>query len=153
MRAIVLIASLLFLVVAHAAPPQPGFFPVSVWYAGGKARAPMLEPVTPQSAAEWREDLSRIKSLGFNTVRTWVEWTSGEPREGQYHFEQLDLMLRLAQEMGLRVFVQVYVDSAPDWVGEKFPDGRFVAQNGAAIPSQAAPGYCFDHPGVRQAVL
>ena len=153
MRAIVLIASLLSAVVAHAAPPQPGFFPVSVWYAGGKARAPMLEPVTPQSAAEWREDLSRIKSLGFNTVRTWVEWTSGEPREGQYHFEQLDLMLRLAQEMGLRVFVQVYVDSAPDWVGEKFPDGKFVAQNGAAIPSQAAPGYCFDHPGVRQAVL
>jgi beta-galactosidase len=28
-----------------------------------------------------------------------------------------------------------------------------VAQNGQAIPSQAAPGFCFDHPGVRQATL
>ncbi len=28
-----------------------------------------------------------------------------------------------------------------------------MAQNGQAIPSQAAPGFCFDHPGVRQATL
>jgi beta-galactosidase len=51
------------------------------------------------------------------------------------------------------VIVQVYVDSAPAWVGRKFPDGQFVTQGGTAIPSQAAPGYCFDHPGVRRAVL
>lgn len=141
---------------AHQAPagsPTAPNFPVSVWYAGGKARAPMLEPVTPESRRVWREDLQKIKGLGFNTVRTWIEWTAGEPRPGEYHFEQLELMLQLAEEAGLRVIVQVYVDSAPDWVGEKFPDARFVAQSGAVIPSQAAPGYCFDHPGVRQAVL
>ncbi|HEY3132462.1 MAG TPA: beta-galactosidase [Acidobacteriota bacterium] len=129
------------------------FFPVSVWYAGGKARAPMLEPVTLESRQVWREDLRKIKNLGFNTVRCWIEWTSCEPRPGEFHFEQMELILDLAQEVGLKVLVQVYVDSAPDWVGEKFPDGLFVAQNGAAIPSQAAPGYCFDHAGVRKAVL
>ncbi len=137
-----------------AQKPQPaGFLPVSVWYAGGKARAPMLESVTADSRRLWREDLQKIKTLGFNTVRTWVEWSAGEPRPGEYHLEQLDLMLQLAQEVGLKVIVQVYVDSAPDWAGEKFPDGKFVAQNGVAIPSQAAPGFCTDHPGVRQAVL
>ena len=103
--------------MAAAAPPPPGFLPVSVWYAGGKARAPMLEPVTAGSEALWRQDLERIKSLGFNTVRTWVERTAGEPREHQYHLEQLDLMLRLAEQAGLKVIVQTYVDSAPDWVG------------------------------------
>ncbi|HEV2444364.1 MAG TPA: beta-galactosidase, partial [Candidatus Sulfopaludibacter sp.] len=139
--------------LASAAPPAGGFLPVSVWYAGGKARAPMLEPVTPASAAVWRKDLEQIRSLGFNTVRTWVEWTAGEPRPGEYHLEPLDLLLTLAEETGLKVIVQTYVDSAPDWVGVKFPDGRFVAQNGQAIPSQAAPGFCFDHPGVRQATL
>jgi beta-galactosidase len=154
MRPIKLATLLLPLLLCSAAPAaELAFFPVSVWYGGGKARAPMLEPVSPQSAAAWRADLTRIKSLGFNTVRTWVEWTANEPREGQYHFEQLDLMLRLAEEAGLKVIVQTYVDSAPDWVGEKYPDGKFVAQNGAAIPSQAAPGFCFDHPGVRQATL
>jgi beta-galactosidase len=136
-----------------APPAQPLFFPVAVWYGGGRARAPMLEPITADSRRAWREDLLKIKSLGFNTVRTWVEWTAAEPRRGEYHFEQLELILSLAQELGLQVIVQVYVDSAPDWVGKRFADGRFVAQNGEAIPSQAAPGFCFDHPGVRQAVL
>lgn len=129
------------------------FFPVAVWYSGGKARAPMLEPVTADSPTEWSKDLDKIKGLGFNTVRTWVEWNVGEPREGEYHLENLDLLLRLAEKAGLRVIVQVYVDSAPEWVGQKYPDGRYAAQDGQPIPSQAAPGFCFDHPGVRQAVL
>ena len=150
-----LIAGVVLLMPAlcHAAPPDGSFFPVSVWYAGGKARAPMLEPVTPASPGLWRQDLVRIKSLGFNTVRTWVEWTAGEPRPCEYHLEPLDLLLKLAEEVGLKVIVQTYVDSAPDWVGVKYPDGHFVAQNGQAIPSQAAPGFCFDNPGVRQATL
>ena len=158
MKRIPTLALLLCLVgAAYAQAPKAAvpsaFFPVSVWYAGGRARAPMLDPVTPESRRLWREDLVKIKSLGFNTVRTWVDWSAAEPRSGEYHLEQLDLMLSLADEVGLKVMVQVYVDSAPDWVGEKFPDGKFVAQNGQAIPSQSAPGFCFDHPGVRQAVL
>lgn len=131
----------------------PAFFPVSTWYSGGKARAPMLSPMTPTSETEWREDLLKIKRLGFNTVRTWTEWTANEPREGEYHFENLELILKLAQEVGLKVIVQVYVDSAPEWVGKKFPDGEFVSQGGMKVKSQAAPGYCFDHPGVRKAML
>ncbi len=149
-------ASIIFCVLLgtlQAESPQTPFFPVSVWYGGGKARAPMLEPITPDSRRQWREDLLKMKGLGFNTVRTWIEWSSGEPRPGEYHFEQLELLLELAKEVGLKVLVQVYVDSAPAWVGQKFPDGLFVAQNGMAVPPQAAPGFCFDHPGVRQAVL
>jgi len=129
------------------------FFPVSVWYSGGKARAPMLETITPESARLWKDDLTKIKQLGFNTVRTWVEWNVAEPEEGKYHLENLDLLLRLADEVGLKVVIQVYVDSAPEWVARKYPDGRYAAQDGLPIPSQAAPGYCFDHRGVRKAVL
>ncbi len=138
---------------SQARKTDPTFFPVSVWYSGGKARAPMLEKITPDSGKVWKEDLARIKSLGFNTVRTWVEWNVGEPQEGQYHLENLDLLLRLAGEAGLKVIVQVYVDSAPEWVGQKYPDGHYAAQDGQPIPSQAAPGYCIDHRGVRKAVL
>lgn len=133
--------------------PSKDFFPVSVWYSGGKARAPMLDPVTKDSSRLWKEDLQKIKTLGFNTVRTWVEWNVGEPREGEYHLENLDLLLRLAEEEGLKVVVQVYVDSAPEWVGVKYPEGHYAAQDGQPIPSQASPGYCFDHPQVRRAVL
>jgi beta-galactosidase len=132
---------------------QDGFLPVAVWYSGGKARAPMLETVTAESPAAWKKDLETIRGLGFNTVKTWAEWNVGEPREGQYHLENLDLLLKLAEQSGLKVIVQVYVDSAPDWVGAKFPEGRYAAQDGQAIPSQAAPGFCFDNRDVRKAVL
>jgi len=53
----------------------------------------------------------------------------------------------------LKVIVQVYVDSAPEWVGSKYPEGRYEAQDGQPIPSQAAPGFCFDNKNVRKAVL
>ena len=129
------------------------FFPVSVWYSGGKARAPMLEQTNGDSARLWKEDLLKIKGLGFNTVRTWVEWNVGEPRESEYHLENLDLLLRLANEVGLKVIVQVYVDSAPEWVGAKYPEGRYAAQDGQPVPSQAAPGFCFDNKNVRKAIV
>jgi beta-galactosidase len=129
------------------------FFPVSVWYAGGKARAPMLEKVTADSARLWKKDLDEIKALGFNTVRTWIEWTKCEPEEGKYDFSALKTIVDLAEQVGLRVLVQVYIDSAPDWVGRKYPDSKFVASNGLAVESQAAPGFCFDHPGVQKKIL
>ena len=131
---------------------QP-LFPVAVWYGGGTARAPRLESLDSTSAERWGRDLDQIKSVGFNTVKCWVDWATAEPKPGEFHFENLDLLLRLAQERGLRVIVQIYLDSAPDWVGERYPDGRFVDRSGAVIESEAAPGFCIDHAGVRAEIV
>jgi beta-galactosidase len=131
---------------------HPDFFPFAVWYSGGKARAPMLSELTPASRDEWRRDLEQIKALGFNTVRTWVEWAHGEPRRGEYRLENLRLLLELAGEVGLRVIIQMYADSAPDWVGNAYPHTRFVTQSDVAIPSQAAPGFCTDNREIRDLV-
>ncbi len=136
-----------------SAAPVEAFFPVGVWYSGGKARAPMLERLDAGSEQRWSKDLDAIKGVGFNTVKTWVDWATAEPRPGEFHFENLDLLLKLAEQRGLRVVVQLYLDSAPDWVGERFPDARFVDRSGAVIESQAAPGFCIDHPGVRSAIV
>jgi beta-galactosidase len=92
--------ALLFCIPALAAD----FFPVSVWYGGGKARAPMLEKDARAKKELWRKDIRQIKALGFNTVRTWIDWATGEPREREYRFENLDVVLELAQEEGLKVF-------------------------------------------------
>ena len=144
-----------FLLTAQQKPGElfdPDFFPFSVWYSGGDARAPMLSQVTPESREEWMKDLQQIKDLGFNTVRTWVEWQRAEPREGEYNFENLRLLMELAEEVGLKVFIQMYVDSAPDWVGQQFPDAKFMTQSGVQVESQSAPGFCTDHSGVADAV-
>lgn len=149
-----LVLSLLMALTATAQERAgENFFPVSVWYSGGKARAPMLSTLTPQARVEWGRDLDQIKKLGFNTVRTWVEWAHCEPRAGEYHFENLQLLCELARERDLRVIVQVYADSAPDWVGRAYPDALLEAQSGEKVPAQAAPGYCSDHAGVRAAML
>jgi len=126
---------------------------MSVWYGGGKARAPMLERDPWSKVDVWRKDLAQIKQLGFNTVRCWMDWATGEPAEGQYKLDTLDVILQLAEEQGLKVVVQVYMDSAPAWVGKKFPDSLFVSSNGMVIHPESSPGYCRDHAGVRTAEL
>ena len=160
MRRLAIVLLLLLSSTLHAQIPQgkqasaeKSFLPVSVWYGGGKARAPMLEPDPLAHKDAWRKDVQAIKGVGFNTLRAWIDWASAEPKEGEYHFETLDQIADLAQEQGLRMFVQVYIDSAPDWVGRKYPDSHFVSIGGEVMPSNAAPGFCFDHPGVRKAVL
>ena len=43
------------------------------------------------------------------------------------------------------------MDSAPFWVGQKYPDSLFVSSNGQSIKPESSPGYCRDHPAVRAA--
>jgi beta-galactosidase len=136
-----------------AAEPAAEFLPMAVWYGGGKARAPMLEPDARAKKEIWRHDLRQIKSLGFNAIRSWMDWATGEPAEGRYQFETLDVLLELAGEEGLKVILQVYMDAAPDWVGKKYPDSLFVAASGYVMKPESSPGYCNDHAGVREATL
>src|SRR5215831_2660513 len=86
--------------LASAAAPSD-FFPVAVWYGGGKARAPMLEPDPASKKETWRRDLQQIKRLGFNTVRCWIDWASGEPDENVFRFDTIEALLALAEQEGL----------------------------------------------------
>ena len=113
----------------------------------------MLERDPLSKVDAWRKDIVQIKKLGFNTVRCWIDWASGEPDEGRYQFQTIDVILKLAEEQGLKVIVQVYMDSAPSWVGRKYPDSLFVSSNGEAIHPESAPGYCVDNPGVHEEEL
>ncbi len=138
---------------AQTPAPAPTTLPMAVWYGGGKARAPMLEPDARAKKKQWRADVRQIKTLGFNTVRAWIDWASGEPAERQYRFDTLDVLLELAEEEGLKLVLQVYMDSAPAWVGRKHADSLFVSSNGQAVQPESSPGYCRDHHGVREADL
>ena len=122
---------------------------MGVWYGGGTSRAPMLSRNPAAERDAWRRDLQAIKSLGFNSVKAWVDWASSEQVRGQYRFDALEQLLSLADDVGLRVIVQMYTDAAPDWLGKLYPDSSFVTDQGARIGSQASPGYCLDHAGVR----
>ncbi len=109
----------------------------------------MVSREPARERAEWKKDLEQIKALGFNAVRMWADWATSEPRRGEFRFDYVDQMMDLAEEVGLKVLIQVYTDSAPEWLGQRYPDASFVTHMGMRIGSQASPGYCLDHPGVR----
>ena len=138
-----------FAVAVSSPQPTEPFVPIGVWYGGGTSRAPMVSRNPAPEKERWRRDLMAIKSLGFNSVKTWVDWASAEPERGRYRFDALEQLLTLSDEVGLRVILQVYTDAAPDWLGKQYPDSSFVTDQGARIGSQSSPGYCLDHAGVR----
>ncbi|KAK9798887.1 hypothetical protein WJX73_001279 [Symbiochloris irregularis] len=59
--------------------------------------------------AYWRDRLLRVKSLGANTIETYVPWNIHEPRPREYNFQGLmDVFhfLELCQEVGLNVLLR-----------------------------------------------
>ena len=150
--ALVLISAVAVVTAPAAQDRSEPFVPIGVWYGGGTTR-PATTPRNPAAEREaWRTDLQQIRALGFNTVTSWVDWAGAEPLRGQYRFDALDQMLALAQEAGLRVILQLYPDVAPEWIGRQYPDASFVTNQGIRTGSQAAPGFCLDHPEVRAAL-
>jgi beta-galactosidase len=152
MRLILGVTLAVLLLVPLAGAPQraaESFVPIGVWYAGGTSRAPMVSRNPAAERDAWRRDLAAIKKLGFNSVKTWVDWGSAEPERGQYRLEALEQLLSLSDEADLRVIVQIYTDASPEWLGARYPDSSFISDQGTRIASQASPGFCLDHAGVR----
>ncbi|UCG01345.1 MAG: beta-galactosidase [Candidatus Heimdallarchaeota archaeon] len=126
------------------------FFPISVWYGENKARAPMLSHPTEESHKIAKRDIENMKKLGFNSVKFWVDWLTVEPEPGVWNLSFIDPLMKLAEKNELKVIMQLYLDSAPNWIASLYPDSRFQAQNDDMIDSQASPGFCLDHPDVRK---
>lgn len=126
------------------------FFPVSVWYGEGKARAPMTPRSTEKSRELASRDLEKIRELGFNSIRYWIDWAAIEPKPNTWVLDHLDHLMDEAERNGLKVIIQLYLESAPNWLGIAYPDARYKAQSGDVIESQSSPGYSLDHPAVRQ---
>ncbi|MHA2247802.1 MAG: beta-galactosidase [Candidatus Hodarchaeales archaeon] len=126
------------------------FFPISVWYGEDKARAPMLSQPTEKSYKIAQRDIENMKKLGFNSVKFWIDWLFVEPEPGVWNLDFIDNLMKLAEKNELKVIMQLYLDSAPNWIASLYPDSRFQAQNNDVIDSQASPGFCLDHPDVRK---
>jgi beta-galactosidase len=101
---------------------------------------------------EWDRDLANFASLGFNTVKLWVQWRWNNPRKGVYYFEDIDRLMELASKHGLRVMLNTIVDVAPAWIYREFPDASMLTLDGRRIGPQVQPhrqigglGLCLNH--------
>ena len=151
------VAALALLLLGMAPPAAEPFFPVAVWYSGGTARAPMVSPARARVAPrEWRADLGAYQGARLQhrphlgrmerrrTARRRLRARRSRPA-----------CCASPTRPGLRVIVQVYVDSAPEWVGREVPrrqlhrpERRHAAVAGGARILFRSPGRAHRRPRV-----
>ena len=72
----------------------------------------------------WRDRMQKLKSLGLNTLTTYVFWNAHEPQPGQFEFSgNLDVAayIRTAQEEGLWVNLRPGPYVCAEWDGGGIP--------------------------------
>lgn len=107
---------------------------------------------TPERES-WRTDLSNMKKNGFNSVKFWVQWRWNHRGEGLFYFDDIDELMDIAAENGLKVTLNVIFDVAPLWVTEKYKDSSIVLSSGKVVEQRAVgyrqiggfPGTCYSH--------
>ncbi|MHB9133819.1 MAG: beta-galactosidase [Armatimonadota bacterium] len=116
-------------------------------------RAPTPEPVC------WAGDLRRMRELGFNAVKFFVQWRWSHRRADQFYFDDLDQLMNLAGDNGLGVTLNILLDMSPTWLFRAFPDARQIDNSGHVVEPYAVshrsigghPGPCYCHPGALEA--
>lgn len=71
-------------------------------------------PPTPPPD-EHEGDLARIREMGFDAIRVWLAWGWHEARQGEFGWDDMDRLFGLAQRMGLRVVINLQLESPPAW--------------------------------------
>ena len=72
----------------------------------------------------WRDRLKKLKSMGLNTVSTYMFWNFHEPRPGEFNFmgrHDAATFIRTAQEEGLWVILRPGPYSCAEWDFGGFP--------------------------------
>ncbi len=110
-------------------------------------RAPTPEPEC------WETDLSRMRELGFNHVKYWLQWRWSHRTPDVYNFEDIDRLMDMAHDHGLDVTLTAACDVAPSWVLSEFPDSLPITADGLPVHPYAVccrqiggfPGPCLNH--------
>jgi len=101
---------------------------------------------------EWENNFLKIYEAGLNAVRFGeMAWGNIEPKPGEFCFEDLDLMLNLANKYGLKVVLGLPTASAPQWLVARNPKVRPMANDGVLAPEYGPrPNACKDNKTYRK---
>ena len=95
----------------------------------------------------------------FNLIRIWPNWDYVNPEQDKWIFDEVEEVMRYADEFGMQVLCGLVMELAPYWLEQKYPDSRYVDARGRAMRLQGSgnnvtggwPGLCFDSGPVREA--
>ncbi|MCD6442998.1 MAG: beta-galactosidase [Thermotogae bacterium] len=99
------------------------------------------------------EDMTRLKKLGFNTVKIQLAWAHVEGKRGELDLFEAEKLLEKAREENLSVIVLITLEQVPMWVWREYPDCVMVNALNLphydptqyCLPSDGKPGPCWDH--------
>lgn len=83
----------------------------------------------------WRDRLEKLKSLGMNTVETYIPWNLHEPEKGRYVFDGMcDVVkfVRTAEELGLYVILRPSPYICAEWEFGGLP-GWLLSEDGMRL--------------------
>lgn len=101
----------------------------------------------------WRNDMANMKKLGFTDIKFWVQWRWSHRAENEFYFNDIDELMDLAHEFGLRVTLNMIFDVTPVWFLDKYPEAKQITAEGKTVEPYASacrqiggmPGPCYNH--------
>lgn len=119
--------------------------------------AQYYRPPTPPRAQR-KNDIKRIRELGFNAIKIQAMWNWVHPQPNFYDFEEIWELMDYAAKNEIGVVFLINLESAPYWLAEKYPEAKYVSSAGEVIdlqstagcPSGGWPGLCLDHMAVKK---
>lgn len=102
----------------------------------------------------WDEDVALMREAGVNLVTVNVfSWSSINPGPGEWDFAQLDAIMDLLSEAGIKADLSTSTASPPPWFSHKHPETLPVAPDGNRLGYGARAEYCPSSPVYQEAVV
>lgn len=77
-------------------------------------------------------------------------WAMLEPREGEYHFEELDRIIERLAAKGVKTILATPSAARPRWLAEKYPEVCRVNKTGVREQYNTRHNYCYTSPIYRE---
>ncbi len=98
---------------AHQFPFDGSIFPIgAIHFSTLPHWQHYLEPI-PKWRRYLEQDLRQMKELGLNTVVAHIDWYDVEPVRGRYEFSRSDVVVELAEKLGLHALLWPCRSSSP----------------------------------------
>ena len=101
--------------------------------------------------ATWEEDMRLLKLAGVDTLTVNVfSWAKLQPKEDVYDFSQLDKIMAMCRENGMKVVLATSTGAHPAWMAKKYPEVTRVEPNGMKRKFGARHNSCPNSPIYRK---
>ena len=102
--------------------------------------------------ARWETEIYLMKVAGLNVVRMGeFAWSSLEPAEGEFHFDWLDRVIEMLQQVEINVVLGTPTAAPPAWLCQQYPDLMAVEEDGWRVQFGNRVHYCVNSPEFHQA--